>query len=186
MAEGMETTSFEDIRIELPLPMDIVATLINVIGLTYPGAVIKQGAGASRLDNRLVIGIPKAERHKSAKKAEKYAKRKAFLDADTEAFISELGPGAISMGLPEYLANIMTAMARTWFEFHPDAKNYIEVKVRDRAEPFNEWVFAVARSEGQTPHALRAKAEADVAVVQEQLAAAQARIDELEQQVASS
>ena len=37
----MSDDDMAEIRIGLPLPMDITGTLLNVIGLTWPGAVIK-------------------------------------------------------------------------------------------------------------------------------------------------
>lgn len=61
-----------DVRIELPLPVDISATLISIIGLTWPGTVIKNGGAGS-----LLLQIPAAERHKNAKRAAEYAKVKS-------------------------------------------------------------------------------------------------------------
>lgn len=173
-----------ELRIELPLPIDITGTLINIIGLTWPGAMIKNGASGSgwRSDNRLVLEIPDEQRHKSPKKAEKYAKRKSQLDADTEATINKLGPNAVSMGLPEHLASIFLAMAKTWLEAYPDAKNYMETKIYDR-ETYKSWVFTVARSEKQTPHQLRQDAmqERDDAWAQYRIAADER--DELKRQL---
>lgn len=155
-----DTDEAIDIRIELPLPIDITATLIQVIGLTWPGTMIKDGKGEWRSDNRLVLSIPDAERHKSPKKAEKYAKVKAHLDANTDAWINSLGPGGTSIGLPEYVSRLLIAMCQAQFEQFPDAENYIESKVYD-TENHTHWVVICARSDEQTPHELRQQAEAE-------------------------
>lgn len=149
-----------EVSIALPLPIDITATLINIIGLTYPGAAFKEGRGGGYGGNRLVLSIPAQDRHKSAKKAEKYQRAKVHLDAETEAFISELRPDAVGSGLPEHLAQMFVAMAKTWFDAYPDAQNYLESMVYDR-ETRRSWVFTVARSQEQTPHELRRRAEAE-------------------------
>lgn len=165
-----------DIRIELPLPIDITGTLINVIGLTWPNAVIKDGKGDWRCDNRLVLSVPPEDRHKNAKKAKKYAEVKAHLKAETDAQIAELGPDSIDMGLPEYLANLYIAMARTWMDTYPEATNYLESKLYDK-ERNHHWVFTVAKGSDRTPHSLRKKAEertaeleATVEVLREEIA----------------
>lgn len=154
------STDFTDIRIELPLPMDVTATLLNVIGLTYPGAVIKAGSGQRHLDSRLVLSIPDKDRHRSAKKAEKYAQVKAHLEADADATITELGPGGLSMGLPEYMSRLLVAMVRAQFDRFPDAPNYLESSVYD-PQNHARYVVICARSDEQTPHALREKAETE-------------------------
>ena len=173
-----------DIRIELPLPIDITATLINIIGLTYPGAVIKDDSNDKgwRSENRLVLNIPDKERHKSPKKAEKYAKRRKHLDADTEATINELGPNAVAFGLPTHLASIFIAMARAWFEQTPDAKNYIETKLHDVEGP-NTWLFTVPKNPEQSPHELRTKAEKGQAKAEKALTDARETIRELQEQL---
>ncbi|WP_124712944.1 hypothetical protein [Mycolicibacterium nivoides] len=149
-----------DIRIELPLPIDITGTLINVIGLTWPHAVIKDDGNDKgwRSDNRLVLSIPPEDRHKSAKKAEKYAKVKAHLKAETDAMISELDPNAFSLGLPAWLADQFVAIAKVWHAQYPEGTNYLESTLREK-DTNQEWVFYVAKAKDRTPHALRQVAE---------------------------
>lgn len=154
------TEEFVDVRIELPLPMDITATLLRVIGLTWPGTMIKDGKGEWRSDSRLVLAIPTAERHKSPKKAEKYAKAKAHLDGWADTVLNDLGPSGFGFGLPEYIAELLIGMCRVQFEMFPDAENYLESTVYDR-ENHTSYVVICARSEKQTPHELRQQAEAE-------------------------
>lgn len=145
-----------ELHIALPLPIDITGTLIKIIGLTWPGTVIKDGGAG-----QLVLGIPVNERHKNAKRAAQYAKVKKHLDALVDVDITELDTRGGSFGIPEYLAAQYTTMAREAFNSFPEAKNYLETVVTDR-ETSARYVFYAARSEGQTPHALREKAEADL------------------------
>lgn len=161
------TEEFVDVRIELPLPMDITATLLRVIGLTWPGTLIKDGKGQWRSDSRLVLAIPKSERHKSPKKAEKYEKVKAHLDGWADTVLNDLGPSGAGFGLPEYVADLLIGMCRMQFELYPDAENYTEAEVYDR-ENHQRYVVICARSDEQTPHELRRQAEAgrDVALAE--------------------
>lgn len=63
--------------------------------------------------------------------------------------------------MPEYLAAHYTTMARVVFAANPEAVNYLETVLPD-PESSTRYVFHVARSEGQTPHALRMKAETEL------------------------
>lgn len=145
-----------EVRIELPLPIDISATLISIIGLTWPGTLIKNGGPGS-----LLLEIPDAERHKNAKRAAEYAKVKKHLDAEADVDLTELDPNGAGFGLPEYLAAYYTTMARAVFAANPDAVNYLETVLPD-PQSSTRYVFHVARSEGQTPHKLRMKAETEL------------------------
>lgn len=158
MSDSVE--EFVDVRIELPLPMDITATLLQVIGLTWPGTMIKDGKGEWRSDSRLVLAIPESQRHKSPKKAEKYAKVKAHLDGWADTVLNDLGPSGVGFGLPEYVADLLIGMCRMQFEMFPDAENYTSSTVYDR-ENHQRYVVICARSDKQTPHALRRQAEAE-------------------------
>lgn len=163
---------FVDVRIELPLPLDVLSTLMQVIELTYPGTMIRGGKGEWRSENRLVLAIPTVERHKSAKKAEKYAKAKAHLDGHADATINQLSPGGVPVGLPAYVSRLLVAMCQAQFAAYPDAENYLESTVYDR-ENNTSYVIICARSEKQTPHALRMKAEAEVERLRAELKAMQ-------------
>lgn len=172
----MNDTSGTDIRIDLPLPLDISGTLIQVIGLTYPGAVIKNSGHKWDHERQLVLSIPDADRHKSPKKAEKYAKVKAHLEANADGLLTELGANGASLGIPEHLGRIMLALGQSWVAMYPDAANYVEVTVRDR-ETNKDWVFYVARSEKQTPHALRRAAESERDELRAELDATKAKLE---------
>jgi hypothetical protein len=164
--QKVNTDDMTDIRIELPLPMDITGTLLKIIGLTWPGAVIKQEKNSRDWDRHLVVGIPNAQRHKTPKAAEKYVKRKEYLNANADAAITGLDPSGVSFGWPEWLARSWVAMAMDCWEKFPDAKNYLESTIHNPES--REWyVFYVAKSEGQTPHALREAAEKRLQVVRD-------------------
>lgn len=148
------------IKIELPLPIDITGTLINIVGLTWPGTVIKDDGTDWKNHRRLVLEVPDKDRHKKPKDAKKYAKVKSHLDGYADVDVTELGPNGAGFGMPEYLAAQYIAFAREAFKQAPEAKNYLETVLRD-PETHNRFVFYVAKSEGQTPHALRQQAETE-------------------------
>jgi hypothetical protein len=149
-----------EIRIGLPLPIDITGTLINIIGLTWPGTAVKNSHAKWRHEEQLVLEIPDADRHKSPKEAQRYAAVKQHLDAEADACITALGPAGVSVGVPEHLARVLVTLAKSWFEHYPDAENYLESTVYD-PDSRQRFVFYVAKSKGQTPHELRLAAELD-------------------------
>lgn len=106
----------------------------------------------------MVVGIPNDQRHRTAKKAEKYAKRKEYLNAYADANILGLDPNGVSFGWPEWLASTWVEMAMQCWEKFPDAKNYLESTIYNK-DTRERYVFYVAKSEGQTPHALRQAVE---------------------------
>lgn len=158
MSIDIESNDVE-IRIELPLPLDISATLIQIIGLTYPGAVMKNGQGDHRWrsESRLVIGIPESERHHSPKSAERYRKKRKKLNADADGLLTEMRTSGASFGLPEHLARVLLAMGKSWVNEN-EGENYVEATIYDK-ETHKRWVFYIARSEQQTPHEIRQKIE---------------------------
>lgn len=171
MTEGSTT-----IKIDLPLPMDIAGTLMQVIGLTWPNTVIKQDEARFPSERALVMEVSDEDRHKSAKARKKYEKHKQHL-SKWDSDITELTPNAVGVSPHEYLAKQWCAMARQTMEMFPDAHNYLESVVQDR-DTRNRWVFYVARSEGQTPHALRKVAEKRVEELEAEVAQLKAQLEE--------
>lgn len=172
----MSDDELVEVAIALPLPMDIVGTLLEIVGLTWSGTVIKKGGLGQR---ELVLGIPNRQRHKSAKAAKKYRRKKLHLKADTEATINELDADGIVIGTPNWLSELWVGMARDMWRRFPDAPNYVESTVYDQ-QARQSYVFYVAKSESQTPHALRIKAEKERDRALADVAALTDRVAELE------
>lgn len=150
------------IRIDLPLPMDVAGTLMKLVGLAYPDALM-EGNGRS-----MTFVLPEGTRPRKVAKTK--AKAETVLDETTD--LLEIGPDGISISTPEHLAAACLEIMKTSFEQYPDAKNYLEQKVYDRAT-HKHYAMTFQRVEGKSPAELRTQAE-------DALAVALARIAELE------
>ncbi len=154
------------VRIELPLPMDIAATLIDIIGKTWPRTMIADDEHKS--ERRLALHIDQRDRHKTAKKQQKYEEIKSYADGWVSN-LTELGPNSVGVSPHEILAKMWVDLARQTFTMWPDANNYVESTVYDD-ETHQRYVFWVAKSDRQTPHELRQQAEARVEELQAKVA----------------
>lgn len=146
-----------DIAIQLPLPMSVTGTLMNLIGAAWPDAVVADNReGLLTGGKHMVLRIPDAA--PAAVSAEAIAAAKVEPGED-DVDLLELGPQGISLRRPDELTAMMLQIMRAGFQEHPDAVNYLENKVYDPTTR-EEYVLIFARSEGQTPHELRMAAEA--------------------------
>lgn len=157
------------VRIKLPLEMDVASTIIKAVGLTYPRTMIGRDEHTLDYERELVLLIDQRDRHKSAKAKKRYEKVRDYADGWSPGALTELGPDGVSVSPHELLIASWVNMARESFAMFPDAPNYIESTAYD-PETRERYVFCVSRSEGQTPHALRMKAEARVAELEVELA----------------
>jgi hypothetical protein len=163
------------IRIKLPLPADVVATIMKMFGLTYPRTQIADDGHAHAYERELVLQIDPRDRHKDAKAMKKYQKIRDNADGWV-GWLTEIGPNGIGLGPHEMLAKAWVSLAKESFNtLH--APNYIESKVYD-SEDKTEYVFWVAKARDRTPHELRQAAEA-------RAEKAEARVAELEAQLAA-
>lgn len=165
------------VTIGLPLPMDIVATLINLVGAAYPSASIDMTAGADRWGREVMsLQIPGAERYASVPDRERILAAKRVVEDERETVIAQLRAG-VSVLTPEALQTHLGFLASRFFIDNPEAVNYLEVEMdvtdHDTQERF---VLTVRRANGKTPHQFRIEAEAE----NERL---RARIAELEGKV---
>lgn len=165
-----------ELRIKLPLEMDVASTLLKVIGLTYPRTQIGRDDHKWDYERELVLLIDQRDRHKSPKAKRKYEKIRDYADGWSPGALTELGPDGVAASPHELLALSWVDMARKSFAMFPDAANYIENTVYDE-ETGQRYVFYVAKSKEQTPHELRQKAEARVAELEAELAELKAKQD---------
>ena len=143
-----------EIRIAGPLPAHVLLTLTRLIGAAWPDATMSNSSGsaavfmvdpttAPALDEDLIPGpLP------------------APGGGDT-LNINSVGPEGISVSTPADVANALLPVIRTAFEEFPEAENYVEFAFADPAAR-DSYVLLFCRSSGQTPHALRLRAEADL------------------------
>jgi hypothetical protein len=163
------------VKIELPLPMDIAGTLIDIIGKTWPHTMITDDEHRYPSERRLALQIDERDRHKSAKAKAKYQKIKQYADGWVND-LCELGPNGVSVSPHEILMKLWADLARKTFDMFPDAPNYIESTVFD-PETRARYVIYAAKSDRQTPHELRKKAEAEVERLKAQVAELEERLN---------
>jgi hypothetical protein len=169
------------VRIDLPLPTDVVSTLIKIVGLTYPRTMIsddhhtwKDDHHTWKHERQLVLKLDPRDRHKNAKAMREYRKLRDNADGWV-GWTTEVGPNGIGIGPHELLAKMWVEMARESLKKF-EAPNYIESKVYD-PDDHTDYTFYVARSHEQTPHELRMEAE-------KRAEKAETRVAELEAELA--
>jgi hypothetical protein len=143
-----ETEKMTRVQIALPLPMDVASTVMRLIGMAYPEALMEGH------DRSMTFLIPEGARPRKGSKNK--AKPEQRDDVDSE--LLELGPDGISITTPGVLAAAALDIMRTSFEQFPDAKNYLEQRCYDR-ETHKAYVMTFQRAEGNTPHEMRQRAE---------------------------
>lgn len=146
-----------DVRVRLPLPLDVVGTLMSLVGRAYDGATVTQYGGD------MVFRIPDRARPRRLTDDDC-----APVPHDTDAVVERVGPDELALSDE----NLLALFRRFWpllhadLEANPAAVNYLEhgitvetdVPGPKAADP--AYVLIVARSKGQTPHQLRVAAEA--------------------------
>lgn len=139
------------IEIALPLPMDVAGTVMRVVGMAYPDALMEGGS------RTMTFLIPEGARPRKGSKAKAKPEQREDLDSE----LLDIGPDGISISTPEALAATALQIMKDSFEQFPDAKNYLEQRCYDR-ETHKAYVMTFQRAEGNTPHELRQRAEEKV------------------------
>lgn len=155
------------IRVAGPLPMGVAGALMQLIGSAWPESVIDtSGRGDRRRPRRvhygqdaLVMLVPPKAAKRVTKKAAKAIRAEAE-EAEETGELFGFDGGWVKIAPPEELGLYLGSVAKAMLDAHEDAVNYVEWEVRDR-ESLERTVLSVARSKGQTPHALRMAAEAE-------------------------
>lgn len=165
-----DTSDWTPIVIRGPLPMDVAGTLMTLIGTAYPSAVIDGSGehlrGWGSAERAFVLLIDPKER---ARTVSERAAAEAKVDAedapgDALGFTAENDAAILHTSAPEDLCRILGGYAHHIFEAMA-GDNYIEWEVRHQPEGqayYSRYVLSVARSKGQTPHALRTKAQGEL------------------------
>jgi hypothetical protein len=144
-----------EIHIRLPLPLDIVGTLGELIGTVYPNSRI----ATNRED--FVILISNDERRVRLTDEQIAATFHPSANPEDEAsfngFRTEGEDLVAQFGLTQAASLQLASFCRDMLSME-GAKNYVEFECQD-SDNKKYWV-AACRSEGQTPHKLRMIAEA--------------------------
>ena len=143
-----------EICIRLPLPLDIIGTLGAVIGAVYPTARIATN------HHDFTILIANDER---ARKPSKKELREAFRPSDNskdeavfQGFRTKNNELIAEFGLSQAASFQLASFCYDMLQME-GAANYVEFEARDK-DNVRYWV-AACRSQEQTPHHLRMKAE---------------------------
>lgn len=153
-----------EVKIDLPLPMDVAATLMQIIGTAYPSAMLRTDSG-----RQMVLVIDDEERFKSKASKKRILAAKKCLEDEREEMLTELRNGSPGVSTPEWIAQSVGFMAERLFDEYPDAENYFEMDVRN-PDTGRKFVVTVAKSERQLPTALLERAKADVARLESRIA----------------
>lgn len=166
----MTKPRYSYIRLGVPLPADVFATLLMLIGKAWPDAAIisdPERAGVPRefwprwSSGEQLIRVDTARRPKavSKKAAQEAVAEHAAEEGEYVPTTSGIGDdGWVKLSAPEELSHLLGAMCHRILEGTEGVVNYLEWEVGD-AETGTRTVVSAARSKGQTPHALRQAAE---------------------------
>jgi len=149
------------LRIALPLPLDVAASVTSAVGTLYPDAVIATSGGR----DELVFRFEHDSRCRTKASAAKIRAAKTYLQDETEAMVLGFAPdGAFRTDAPRHIAATMAAAARAAFEDEPAAENFLEFKVHDD-DTGQCFVITTRRSAGQEPAELLAQARNQIAAL---------------------
>lgn len=162
------------VSIKLPLPLDIVQTLGRVIGSVYPSAKMATQAQEGSFGNELVYWISNEDRTASLD-AEDPEVVAVPTSGEVEALLANVKNGSLGFSTPEYLTLLVGGLAHDALS-DVSIENYLEMNVSAEGK---HYVVIAARSEGQTPHSLRQKAEEELLTEKARSRAYKTKLEEL-------
>lgn len=135
------------VKIALPLPMDVVGNILGAFGAIYPGSTI------SNEYSGLAINLHERDRPANPAAIETLEPAERVHDDEDDVLLSGLDEdGTIEFLPPDRIAEAITKWGRTVLDQN-DAPNFVEMLMRDH-QTGEEFLTSVARSKGQTPHAI--------------------------------
>ena len=153
-------------RGEQGIPMDVAGTLMQVIGLAYPNAKMGQEDGAAFV--LIVSDEDRAPRTKVGQPAAAKAFNPRTDPMDDETRLIGLDGKHLKVTMPEELARHLAEIGVSMLASMEGATNYVEIPASH--PEVGDVLITVARSKGQTPHALRTKAEGERDALARQIA----------------
>lgn len=147
---------YQEIRVALPLPLDIAGHLMNAVGALWSDATVDTTVG-----NALVFQIPDTNRFLEREEQPVINPAEPIPFNTPEPVMHGWSENGVLVSQPE-LTETLLAICQAMFEATP-AENYLEMTVK---EPFNtltgerdEWKVILVKPNGKTPHELRLEAE---------------------------
>jgi hypothetical protein len=160
-----------EVAIALPLPMDVVGSVLKAMGTMWPAAT----TSTSARPGHMVVRIPnRARKPKGSQKA----LRAALQTTDDPGNEPELMPGSaadpdvLTVSVPEPAAKVLASLALEMLA-DPLAVNYVEQTLTYQDKRL---VVIACWSPNQTPHALRLAAEARATAAEAEAAALRAEL----------
>lgn len=162
-----------DLRIEGPLPIDIVSNLTQALAAVYPNTTT--GASARPYgETRVTYTITAHDRENPQPPG--ITDPTGLTPAQEGMDLLAMSASGTAWTMPEWIGRMVIPMFRSTLEMFPEAENYLEQQFTVEDDPI-PWVALILRPEGKTPHELRRVAEARVAELERQLAELQPKED---------
>lgn len=165
------------ITVNLPLPVDVAATLTRAIGAIWPNTTMDMSSYSSRMTYRVTA----ADRLADDLDLEQVRQERIAMREELEGIITRIGAGEVG-GIPaeEYLVYV-AALAEAFLDEH-GAANYVEQIL---STPDGRRLTVTTHgAHGQTPVEHRNDARAEAARMHRLEARLRARIDDLERELA--
>lgn len=156
-----DTEDWTSIRIEGPLPAMVASALMRMIGEAWPESVIK---GNSTYGLALDMKIPPGKSAKTVDDEFLAELRKGADEAVEDLTFLGFREGWVAFAPPEEMCLELGSIAHAIMTgYHEEIVNHLEWEVKTGNEPGDpRYVLSISRSKGQTPLAMRKKAEAEV------------------------
>ena len=147
------------VQIDLPLPLDVAAGLMELIGTRWPGAA----ATTNGEESKLTIVIPRNDRDALDESDDSVGAA-----ARSELFLEQLNDGSLGVSGPEWIGRFFSELLGNILD-EADAPNYLEILM---ANPQGEsYSVIVGRPGTPSVHTLRRQAEQRVAELEAEKAA---------------
>ena len=151
-----ETENWTPIQIEGPLPMNVAGVLMQLIGRTWPEAVIRGGTRYV-----LDMAVPAGQEAKTVDDEFIEQMRKESEPAEFEGTFLGFREGELVFAPPEELQLALGNFAHVLMSTYENAINHLEWEVlAGKDEDAPRYVLSISRSKEQTPLAMRKAAEA--------------------------
>lgn len=144
--EQQAATESVVVEIKLPLPADVVTTITRLIASAYPQAQFSQEQG---FRENLKILLPSGARPRPTRRRVPAARASA-------ATVTESGPRHFGIQGPQELTKELGELIHRSFVDHPDAKHYLELRIRHKDSTY---LVYLARGAAHTPQILHMAAE---------------------------
>ncbi len=147
-----------DVRVALPLPLDIAQTVMAMFGAVYPSTTVRNESSRTGRSGDLILSIAESDRRRSVDPGT-LEDAQAFLGDGADADVMDLdASGGITLAVDdaEPMRVLHTAAAALLLD--SDAPNYLEFALYDQRTG-DSHVVVLCRSPEQTPHQLREDAE---------------------------